>query len=851
MKQLQHSFDAGEISPGLLGRTDIKQYAKGAARLRNFFVDLKGGASRRAGTRFVGNVRYPNLPTVLIPFHFSFEQNYLLEFGHLYMRVIRNGGYVVEPSKTITGATNANPGVITSTAHGFVDGNWVEILNVGGMTQLNRRVFIVAGATANTFQLNTVLGAAVDTTAYGTYTSGGVVARIYTIATPYASTHVRQLNYTQSADVMTITHPSYEPRDLSRTAHDAWTLSVITWGSALAHPGTLTVTTNSTLPGPATGYSYLVTSVDDNGDESLVGGTPGAIITASWYDDPSMSNEITWATLAGAVQYNVYRAAVVRGRNPPAGAFYSFIGNTSALSFVDQNIGADISTSPPNGENPFNATNLYPGCAEYFQQRKVFARSNSFPMTLWFTQPGRFRNLNTSIPTRDDNAIVATLAARQVNEVKHLIALTDSLIALTSGSIFRISAGGDAIAITPASIQADPQVYSGSSDVRPLIVGHDIFYVQSRGSVVRSLFYVFQNNTYKTADMTTLASHLIAGRQIVSWTYAEEPHKTIWATRDDGVALCFTYLQEQEVGGWTWHDTQGEFEWVTSIVEGTRDVPYFIVRRKVAGGWYQIVEQMQPRHLTQGLESAWFVDCGVARGPSPQATGLEISAATGTVTLTAESSVFSVGNIGDFVHAGGGKVEITAYTSGTVVTGLVINPITTVVNGVPSYFLADEWALGNDFTLIFGLDHLEGMVVWAMGDGVVSGPYTVVGGTITLPVAVSVAVVGLTHTAQLQTLPIDSESGPDGQGYFKKVSNVIVRMHESRGVKYGNSFTELMPMKEDNAAMYSKDREVILMPRWDTSSQLCFEVTDPYPVTILGVIPDALLSIPDKNNRFD
>ncbi len=60
--------------------------------------------------------------------------------------------------RTITGATRANPVVITSAAHGFVNGQRVYINGVSGMTQINNRSFIVAGRTANTFQLQGING---------------------------------------------------------------------------------------------------------------------------------------------------------------------------------------------------------------------------------------------------------------------------------------------------------------------------------------------------------------------------------------------------------------------------------------------------------------------------------------------------------------------------------------------------------------------------------------------------------------------------------------------------------------------------------------------------------------------
>ena len=72
----------------------------------------------------------------------------------------------IAAAKTITGITKANPGVVTSTAHGLLDGDIVYI-ECQGMTQLNERVARVANKTTDTFQLE-----GIDTTLFDTFVSG-------------------------------------------------------------------------------------------------------------------------------------------------------------------------------------------------------------------------------------------------------------------------------------------------------------------------------------------------------------------------------------------------------------------------------------------------------------------------------------------------------------------------------------------------------------------------------------------------------------------------------------------------------------------------------------------------------
>ncbi len=75
--------------------------------------------------------------------------------------------------KTISGVTQANPGVVSSTLHGFAAGDVVYISGVVGMTQLNGNYYTVGSPAANTFALLDSTGANVDTTAFTAWSSGG------------------------------------------------------------------------------------------------------------------------------------------------------------------------------------------------------------------------------------------------------------------------------------------------------------------------------------------------------------------------------------------------------------------------------------------------------------------------------------------------------------------------------------------------------------------------------------------------------------------------------------------------------------------------------------------------------
>jgi Flp pilus assembly protein TadG len=83
----------------------------------------------------------------------------------------------IRPTTAITGATMANPVVVTSPTHGLANGEMIRITGVNGMTQLNDEYYRVANVTANTFELRNESNTSnINGTSYSTYSSGGTVA---------------------------------------------------------------------------------------------------------------------------------------------------------------------------------------------------------------------------------------------------------------------------------------------------------------------------------------------------------------------------------------------------------------------------------------------------------------------------------------------------------------------------------------------------------------------------------------------------------------------------------------------------------------------------------------------------
>ena len=350
---IQTSFNTGEWTPALFARVDLAKYHSGAALLRNFFVDHRGGAASRPGTRYI--LQTKSTSTVrLIPFQASFIVSYILEFGDGYVRFFNNGAPVLENAIAITGATKANPCVL-SVINTYAVGDWIYVLGNGGMTQINGNYYIISARTATTITIADLNGVPVDSTSFGTWTSGGQVRRVYTVTSPYTASELSRLKFAQNVNTLVICHPNHPPYQLVLTTATSWALSAINFGSTILAPAGISMAT--TLAAGSVNYAYVVTSIDSSGQESA----PSAYGTLSSIQDIRSvlgTNTVSWLSAVGAVSYNVYRAVPSYAGAVPGGSAFGFIGNVTGLSLIDSNIVPDFSQGPPIVQNPFSGTGV-------------------------------------------------------------------------------------------------------------------------------------------------------------------------------------------------------------------------------------------------------------------------------------------------------------------------------------------------------------------------------------------------------------------------------------------------------------------------------------------------------------
>lgn len=796
----------GELSPLMYGRVDLPIYSKGLGKCENFITLPQGGARFRSGTMFVRYTRL-NQSAVLIPFQFSDQQAYLLEFTDKKVRFYQNNSIITESAKTITAMTNASPGLFTSVAHGYAIGDEVYITGLAGPSGINGKFYLIAAAgfTVNTFTLTDIFGTVIDTTTSGAYVSGGTASRVYEITSPYLTSDLSNIQFAQSADVMYLANNNYEPYRLTRQGNTNWSLQTY-------------VRTNNQFAS-----STKVAATVTNAAQGVIG--------------------IAAHGLANNVRFNVAGATGMTQLN--GGPYFTSDVTTNDFKFKDIN-GVYVNTSTwgvyGGSSGTLTLCDKFPACVAFTDSsRLVFAGTRGLPQTFWASKAPTtggvaFDDFTTGTAATD--AVFATITPTfgKVDNIQWISSTNKFLTLGTFSTVRRLYGATEAEPFSPTDINVKAVNNFGAAPTRPVSNGGSFFYIQRGGLLLRSLEYDLSVENYTTVDRNLVAEHLAAQ----GFKQAIEQQGTpdvVWVVRYDGKVVGLTYKEKEDISGWHRHYLGGRHVNTKSIVvpfgkvlsagnmlrPSLTDQLWFVVERQINGRTVRSVEYVTDVPMYQvetdfnsvpstdptgdytkftnalyetqkdacHLDMAAVYD-GTATGTAALAN-ITLSAATGTgITITASSAVFSASMVGreiwkqyDTSGNGGGRARITAYTSPTQVTADVIVAFNNVI-AIPY----GNWFL--TASSVSGLDHLEGETVSVVLDGGTGASAIVTGGGVSFGRQISKAIVGFPYRGTVETLNLDSGGilGP-AEGKVRSLIKAGFRFSNTVGAKFGTSIYKL------------------------------------------------------------
>ena len=801
IKTTKNSFSSGEISPLLRGRSDLQQYNEGAEELSNFLIRQQGGISKRPGTRFLGEILDQLKKVRLTRFVYNNDTAYSLEFSPNKVRVISNGGFVTENDVSISGATQANPVVVTSTGHSYSDGDVVTISSVSGMVELNNKDYKVTNSTTNTYELTDMRGNSVDGTGYTAYTSGGVSNKHVIINTPWGEDDLEGLSFAQTNDVLYVASELHQPRKISRTDAITWTIEELENKDGPYQAENLTDTTLT--PAATSGSSVLVTA------------------SVSLFASTDVGRQIR-------IHHD--------GSTPIAGwgTIVAYTDPQNVNVSISSNFGA-TTASEVWRLGAWSETTGYSGTVTFHQNRLWFGGTSSEPNTFWFSKTDDYPNFEPANPedlvVSDDNGGRFQIASEQTNAIQWMRS-SQQLFIGTKGGQYSVSSSG--AAVTPSDINVQRQNGYGSSIVEPHVISNSVIYCDRTTRKVMEMVYNFDNDAYQSREISVIANHILRqGIRAIYSSYQQSPDNIIWYVLESGRMVGLTYLKEQNIIAFHNHDIGGTYESAT-----------------VNSGYLIEGETYRIKDVSGGAD---FTTVGAsANTVGTTFTASEINPTWGTGSL-AKVTIAEVETI----------TTIPSATEQTDVTYIVVKrTINGETRQYIEYFDDDNWAdhdqdkdnlffvdsgleyAGSATTTITGLDHLEGEEVTIVADNAAHPDRTVTNGSITLQSSATSVKVGMPYVASCKILPIDVQGDlGSSQGSIKTVNNIIVRMWNSLGMQVGQELDNLedIPFRDSfdrtdiSPPLFTGDKDVLLNMNYNTEGGFYIRQDKPFPLNVLFV----------------
>ena len=835
------SFNGGELSPEIQGRIDLAKYKTGLAECQNFIVTEEGGIRRRSGTRFIRECYDSTVKSRLIPFIFSTEQAYMLEFTEGKIRVFSQEAPVIHSDDSFDSTTGVDlvNGELVIPNHGYVNSqgpfrltttgtlpaplatgtdyyialpqasDWTDSgisgttitfpsphgLVGNGTFRFSTNAALPGNLSANTSYTVTALtttmvsvpatltptrsplagqthtmapeagylrerlrlsttsgGSAIAITSAGTGThtlepqSPGVLVEI---ETPYLESELYDIRFIQSADVLFLVHKNHPTIQVSRHAHDAWSLSASNTSDGPYQSENID-TTQTITPSAATSSVdielTLSTPTTLNGGDGWKPSDIGKIIRMKHGSSNWGYVEVTGIHDNGTTPVTIARATI-----------RSALGGTTATS-------------------KWRFGSWYPGsrpvAISFSEQRLWMGGESISPQTIHGSKTADFLNFAPSDldgTVTDASAINFEIGSNQVNSILW-IATGKQLFIGTPASVFAVKASLNNEAVTPTNINVPLVSTVGSSFLQPIPIDDSVVFMSRNNQSMRALRPTGNLEIFDPEDITVLSRHIFNRTESVTTSaFQQDRRQIIWSTLSGGGLIACTFNPAQQVQGWHKHVLGGNFQGGDPIVESVAVIPssdatydqlWMTVRRTINGSDVRYIELMEDDWVDGVKTSMRFLDCA----PIPY---------SGAITSS-----------------------------------------------------------------VSGLDHLEGETVSVLADGKVHADKVVSSGSITLDALANDVVVGLRFKSSIESLRLElpDRSGPT-LGRSARIDHLYMRLFESHAFEFGPNQQSLESASVGGAAQepFTGDLRFVFAGGFQREKKFRVEQSDPTSFSLIAI----------------
>lgn len=801
--KLLSNFSKGELSPRIEGRPDLVAYFEGGREMTNVLLLRQGGLDRRPGMRYVAAVKIAQRDTILIPFEFSVDDAFMLEFGHLYIRIFRADGTPVlllgVPLEVVSPYTEAQLRAIDAKQSADVLYLWhpdVPQQKLLRVSDTNWQLLPVNFNPPAYFDADAALNSPM---AYGapTFPTDSIVTRDDVFLTADAGRLLvagpgrAQITTVVNAHQLIVdVLDSFDP---TKITVGPGVLSSVGLSISTTQPHGLLVgdvirivggaqdnemrwidniptSTTATIQASQGGFSVDQNGVDWQKHVPILIGSWGLRTAPQTSLDPDKKGPV-------GAQINLLTASggtVAAFRSDDVDKFIEIYGGVVRITQLINaaNIKGEIlsalkdatTVNPPAAdagtwtlkESSWSEARGYPRCGEFYQGRLGQASTKAQPTTFWLSASDDFENYVLGVEA--DRAIEDTIASRRVNRLEWLADSIDLFIG-TAGAEFRTIGerqgeplGGDKIPVV------ERLTSYGSAAIQPIVIGRQVLFVDRSRQKILAMSFSITQDSFDAIEITGPSDHITGtGVRLGHVGFQQRLDPRLYYVREDGQLLALTFLPNEKVVGFTRIVTDGTVEAVAVIPSSSgNDRVWVIVKRTINGIVKRYVEYFET-NAPEMASRAWKnlqTDCAKVYSGPP------------TITIT-------------------------------------------------------------------GADHLEGKTVDVVADGSYRGTRVVTGGSFTLDDPASVVEYGLHYDSKAVTMRPAIE-GQMIEGLPRSWDHVSVRLLNTIGGHVNGEPLEYTPSDLDMLGLFTGDRKIVGQG-WDTDGRITIEQRQPYPMTLLAV----------------
>lgn len=582
-----NTFNAGELSPLIDGRTDQEKYFAGCKRLRNFIPTVQGPASRRGGTRYLGATK-SNLRAWFMPFEFNQAQSYVLELTDLKMRFWVNRGQLLSagvPYEITTPWSAANliteEGTLALRSVQSGDVMWVvhnegavrpqKLSRLGATSWTLADIDFENGPFEDVDPDNTITVTASGTTGVITLTASSAIFTSDDIGTSF------YMEQKDGGGIKTWQVQTTAAGGEYRKYEGNYYLSVSTAGTG------------------KTGAKPPVHT------EGKVWDGPGGAATTS-----SDGDGVEWEYRHSG--YGWVKITAIGGGGTTATA--TVILNNGRLQLPDQ-----FTTTGTTrwAKSAFSQARGWPTSVAFFRERLVYARKRD----LFFSVVGAYDDFSRKDgpDITKETAIKLSIASDRLDLIRW-ITPSAALLVGTARNELSIQEQTTTQVFAADNAASMPQTEYGSRLLEPIRVSTAVLFIQRAGRKLREMIYDYASDRYKADDLTVLSEHIVdAG--VIDMDFQQEPDSILWCVLADGTLSALTYNRERGVVAWVPHVIGGPNAFVETVAsisapDGRRDDVWFVVRRTINGSTVRYVEFLEDHRLAEtDTADAFYGDAGI------------------------------------------------------------------------------------------------------------------------------------------------------------------------------------------------------------------------------------------------